>query len=50
MSAPSLLAPARASVLGSTPICPAASFRESPRVVRWRTNCSARVFAEGSGL
>jgi len=35
----------RASVPGSTSICRNASLCESPRLIRWRTNCSASVFA-----
>ena len=39
-----------ANVPGSTPISSAAPSRDSPRVVRCRTNCSARLLASGKGL
>ena len=39
-----------ANVLGSTPTLFAASFCDIPSVVRCRINCSAMVFASGSGL
>jgi hypothetical protein len=38
------------NVAGSTTIRIAASFCESPSMVRWRINCSASVLAAGSGL